>query len=441
MNKKNILIITHYFPPMNAIGSLRPYSWAKYWSRMGHDVTVLTTKKIKRSNDLNFDISEFKVIEVENIFRDNIKNKIGYQNDKHIINKNHKITNLILIKLKTFFDSRGIISFDARFPNLFDFWVKDALNVIKNEKFDIVVSTYPPYANHLIALRYKKFNSSCFWVADYRDLWTQSHMFKGLFPFRLLEEYLERKINTTANLITTVSEPLANQLKEKYGISNVEIIENGFDLEDVKNTPAEKIWGDNKVRLVYTGSLDTKTRDPSPLFEAIRQIYNSNYKHLLNNLEVIFIGGGKDNLDKLILKYNVSKWVKHLGFLKREDSLRMQRDAHVVLFLEFEAENVDGILTGKLFEYLFSGTQIWGIGVTNKSAPGRLIEESGHGINFGKDVNKIKEHLINLLKSKEKPKFDINIKLLEKYTREYQAKKLLELIGKYRKNYINHSEL
>ena len=74
MDKKyKILIITHYFPPINAIASHRPYSWAKYWSRMGHNITVLTTKKEPKSNDLNLDCSFFKVIEAENIIRNKLK--------------------------------------------------------------------------------------------------------------------------------------------------------------------------------------------------------------------------------------------------------------------------------------------------------------------------------------------------------------------------------
>lgn len=77
MDKKyKILIITHYFPPINAIASHRPYSWAKYWSRMGNDITVLTTKKEPKSNDLNLDCSFFKVIEAENIIRNKLKHYI-----------------------------------------------------------------------------------------------------------------------------------------------------------------------------------------------------------------------------------------------------------------------------------------------------------------------------------------------------------------------------
>lgn len=40
-----ILIVSTFFPPENSIASFRPYSWAKWWSRAGHEVTVVSTKK------------------------------------------------------------------------------------------------------------------------------------------------------------------------------------------------------------------------------------------------------------------------------------------------------------------------------------------------------------------------------------------------------------
>lgn len=415
---------------MNSTASHRPYSWAKYWSRMGYSVTVLTVTKEIKGNDLNYNCSNFEVIEVENKFRNKLKKILGYKNESMDNNNNSKISlkSKILNKLKNFFNSRGIVTWDARYPNLCDFWIKGAFNIIKKRKFDLVISTFAPYATHLVALKYKKCNPDVFWVADYRDLWSQNHMFKGLFPFTLIEKYLEKKVNQSADLIITVSEPLAYKIASKYKLSHVEVVENGFDLEDLENIPKEKFWNDNKIRLVYTGSIYKETRDPSPLFEAINMINSSTYRNLLDKLEVIF-AGFKANLDELVAKYSVSSWVKYVGFLPREDILRMQRDAHALIFLE--CEKVDGILTGKLFEYLFSGTQILGIGITDKSAPGKLIKESGLGINFGKDAEKIRDYLIDLLRKETKPVFEKNISFLEKYTREYQAKRLLELVERY----------
>ncbi len=450
-----ILIATHYFPPQNAIASLRQYSWAKYWSKMGHDVTVITRTKIKKENDLKLDCSSFKVIELENIrtkleklssMFDKLTKKAQskHQNNMKKISPDKKslksrvlfeIINILSGAIKYNEDviyNKGIM-YLARTISLLDIgWINEAFRKVKPNKYDVLVSSYGPSTPHLLGLKIKRQNPTTFWVADYRDPWTtKSTRTKSFFPFNLIEEHLEKKVNHTADLIITVSEPLANEIKEKYNIENVEVVENGFDTEDLENIPPEKYWEYDKVRLVYTGALWHPWQDPSPLFEAIREIANSHQKEILNKLEVIFVGSTSGNLHNLIQKYDVAKWVKYEGFLPREDALRMQRDAHALIFLE--SAEVDGILTGKLFEYLFSGTKILGIGTVDNIGPGKLIKESGHGINFGKDVQKIKNYLVKLLTSGKKEYIEKNTQFLEKFTRKRQAEKVLELVEKYSK--------
>ena len=51
-----ILILSHYFPPLNRIGSLRVYSFAKYLSEIGHEVHVLTTEKTHIDGHLNLEL-------------------------------------------------------------------------------------------------------------------------------------------------------------------------------------------------------------------------------------------------------------------------------------------------------------------------------------------------------------------------------------------------
>lgn len=62
----NILIVAHHFPPENAMASLRPYSWAKYWSKLGHRVCVLTTQKevFDAPLTLDLDVTPFDVVEL-----------------------------------------------------------------------------------------------------------------------------------------------------------------------------------------------------------------------------------------------------------------------------------------------------------------------------------------------------------------------------------------
>ena len=45
MNSKLVLIVTHHFPPDNAVGAVRPTKFAKYLPRFGWEPIVLTVKE------------------------------------------------------------------------------------------------------------------------------------------------------------------------------------------------------------------------------------------------------------------------------------------------------------------------------------------------------------------------------------------------------------
>lgn len=97
------------------------------------------------------------------------------------------------------------------------------------------------------------------------------------------------------------------------------------------------------------------------------------------------------------------------------------------MFLDYNSENGDGILTGKLYEYLFSGSRIWTVGKINRAS--RIIEENGLGVALGNDVGKIKLALKRLFIEQqiEKNGHEQLSEKLRVYTREYQARKMLEL--------------
>lgn len=64
-----ILIVSYYFPPQNSIASLRPYSWAKWWRRAGHDVekiknfllNVINQKKTNTEINKEKDFSKIEI--------------------------------------------------------------------------------------------------------------------------------------------------------------------------------------------------------------------------------------------------------------------------------------------------------------------------------------------------------------------------------------------
>lgn len=422
-----ILIITHYFPPLNSVASLRPYSWAKHWSTLGHDVTVLTTLKGEQEIKLDLDCSAFKVQTYTSLYSKLLGLRSATKTHGTSKGKGRKgILSGWLRALHKFMGQRGIGSWDARMPNILCMDYSDAFDKV-NGNWDLVISTFAPYSAHMIAFEIKKRGQCKKWVVDYRDLWVDSHLYKGLYPFTVFEKMLERRVNTTADLITTVSEPLADKIREKYRLNNIYVVENGFDYSEINNLPLEPFWKDGKIRIVYTGTIHPNAQDPSPLFIAIREICASQEIKLLDQLEIVFLGNSHANLENLIDKYQIGRWVKSGGYVTRIDALRAQRDAHALLFLEYISANLGGILTGKLFEYLASGTQIWGVGVPASSSAGLLISNSGCGICFDTDVQSIKNSLSMLLTSRTKTSVNLPTNLLHRYSRGNLANRILEL--------------
>lgn len=421
----NILIISHYFPPMNSIASLRPLSWAKYWSRDGHSVTVLTSKKNIQSEINPVERENFSVIEYDTIYsrflsqRQTAKEAISSENDRR--------AGSIIKFFHSIFGKMGILTWDARMPNMVSTNIRAGYKKVE-KKWDLVVSTFSPYSSHLIAYKLKKNGYAKKWIADYRDLWTQSHLYKGLFPFCIIEEFLERQINSSADYLTTVSEPLSQNLKRKYGIENVAVIENGVDLEDITSLPLDKYWvNDNIVRIVYTGSFYKKHQDPTLLFKALKRM-KSIGKLSSNCINVFFAGGIKEGLESLISEYDLHDIVQHVGIVSRIDALRMQRDADALLFLNFDAGLTKGVLTGKIFEYIAANKPIIGIGVTVQSDVGKILKDCSNVSFVSSDVG-LMENVIDVIitQSKKQTKID-NSSVLKKYSRELLANKMLELI-------------
>jgi glycosyltransferase involved in cell wall biosynthesis len=415
-----ILIISSFFPPLNSIASLRPYSWAKYWTQAGHDVTVLTTQK-QQDPDVMLYLPNpgFKVVEVPQ------PGVVQSLKDKH---KTKKTTfyGKFLQKLR---ETKGILS-ACRMPDLTDLWIRPALKAIRTGgPWDLVISTSGPYSTHLIAHRLKKRRIAKQWIADYRDAWSTNHIYSGLFPFTLIEKRLEKHILKQADLITITSAPFANEMKKSLGLDHIEVIENGMDPEDLTKIPKLPIFlNDGKFRIVHTGTVYPGKKDPAPLFRAIQTLsQDPQNKQLLDKLEVIFAGPELDHVQKTIDDMQLNPWVKCIGFISREDSLRMQRDSHALLLLSGNEMKKEGALTGNIFEYLFSGTPIICIGAKQLEASQLLVLEAKAGQCLQSE-EEIEQYLKSQLASIKKKPSPPNLPFLKRYTKEALAHQLLNLI-------------
>jgi hypothetical protein len=315
----------------------------------------------------------------------------------------------------------------CRFPDFTDLWAKKAFQRIESSYFDVVISTGWPYSVHRVGLALKKKKPDIRWIVDWRDLWTKNPLYPGLRIFHWYERYLENKFHQYANLIITISNPLADILQSMTK-TRVETIYNGFDSEDYQEIKSRPRKENAIFTIVYTGTIYRGFRDPSPLFGAVA---NLKEKGLItaDDLKIQFAGADADVSD-MAETYNISEFYSYLGFLRREDALQLQYDADAVLFLEYNYNKPDaqGVLTGKLFEYLYIAQEIIAIGIDLTTAAGKLICDATAGYCFGTDVEKIEEYLVKRIIHKARNKKEKNTAIIRQFERKIQAERILAFL-------------
>src|SRR5262249_49710008 len=95
--------------------------------------------------------------------------------------------------------------------------------------------------------------------------------------------------------------------------------------------------------------------------------------------------------------------------------------------LPWNDPSVDGILPGKIFEYLSSGTPIMAIGCPEIEASQRLILETRGGVLLPR-AEQIKEYLTLRLKQIEKERVPIAFSILNRYDEKVLAEKFLNAL-------------
>jgi hypothetical protein len=425
-----ILIITTFFPPDNSIAADRPYTWAKYWSRAGHDVTVLTLENnSKQSPSTLFPMDGFKVVSVT------LPRWIKWMKNQYKATAGQRLRARrgILASAFQFLNTlrhRYGIFCSLRMPDVTDLWIRPAIKKAKSiGTWDLVVSSSGPYAVHIVAYKLERQGLARRWVADYRDLWVDARFFPGLFPFTLIESWLERKLLRHASCVTTVSGAYADHFRSRYSNMAVHVVENGFDPELFNNLSFTNPYPeDGKVRIAYFGTMYGSKTDPSPLFEAVNLLNeDAATGQLLDRLEILFFGQRLDYAEQLIKRYSVGRWVFVKEPVTRDMALQMQRTAHALLFLPWTDARLPGVVSGKIFEYLYSGTQILAVGAAEMGASQQLILDANGGWVFGRDAAAIKEYLRDLLLSGRRVPANTNFGFLKQFHREALAHKFLNL--------------
>jgi glycosyltransferase involved in cell wall biosynthesis len=367
--KKRVLIVAFFFPPSNVVGAIRPAMFAKYLPDHGWEPTVLTVDAFRtRPNTTAVELPPESVVQARYLDPVGLAIRmargpgalLGALPGAPRLQGASAPRNLATRLRGSWLGSLPGLDV-LRFPDRALPWFlpafRQGLRVLGRQRFDAIYSTSPPPTAHLVAAALSA-STGVDWYADLRDLWTGNPNLHRGSLWQFAEEALERRVLGQARGLITVSDPLATSVSALHG-RPASVICNGFD------PPAEPLarsgWIRNeRLTIVYTGSIYPDHQDPSPLFGAIAQLHGRGAV-TPDQLRVRFYGEG-DLLAPRIDAYGVRPYVESYPWVEHDEAIRLQREASVLLLLDWTDPAQLGIYSAKVFEYLNAGRPILAVG-------------------------------------------------------------------------------
>ena len=460
---KKVILIAFYFNQVNEIASKRLRALAKYLPNFGWNPIVIVPDLgfIPKENEtLNCRIiyTEYEDMfaHFSNKFKSSDESKNKFKSDETDFKKSadDKLKDSSSFSNPIVSASVSIAGEIFAYPDGMKYWhesaFREASKIIEVEEIDGIISSSWPITCHTIAKDLKE-KYDIPWIADLRDLWNLNPYVSHTFIRNYFERKLELKTFENADVLTTTTDLAAETLATLHPDNEIVSILSGYDKGDFEflekissemensddglesfNDGLEPNLDDssdsdsNKLKFIYAGSLYGGKRDPSILFEAIRQLEDES-RIDSSNLSMEFYGDS-GNLESIAKKYSLSNIVKIGGKIPHSDVLKKQLMSDVLLLISWNNEKEKIFIPGKIYEYFALKKPVLSIGYKEGSLKD-LIEETKVGYHVS-DLESLKNVLLEFYdefieNGTVELKSDMDI---EDYSMENMARKFADLL-------------
>lgn len=364
---RRVLFVAAFFPPINAVGSVRPAKIAKYLPEHGWEPTVLTVDRfVSRPATMPLEMPEARVVRAR--FVDPLglgiraaRGEAGPSAAAHPPSADGRAPLGRAVRRRMYDLARRLLPVNAvRVPDRLMPWYPAAVRrggrLLAAGGFDALLSTSPPPTAQLVAATLAR-RSGLPWVADMRDPWTTDLTQRRREPWQSLEAGLERRTMGRATTVVTVSEILAEAFAARFGRPCLSI-PNGFDA-DLPDAPAPSTLG--RLTLTYTGSVYAGLQDPAPLLAALAGLRAAG-RLSPDELTLRVYGNDRGDLPALAAAHGAGEFIAYHDAVPHPEALLRQREGHALLHLGFPDPAMAGYYSLKVFEYLQAQRPILALG-------------------------------------------------------------------------------
>ncbi|MHA7944093.1 glycosyltransferase [Formosa sp. 3Alg 14/1] len=424
--KKNVLIVTYYWPPAGGPGVQRWLKFVKYLPDFNINPIVFIPDNadyplVDKSllDDVSEDITILKSpIREPYKFAKLLTGKKATTISKGIITewtKQSRIERLMLYIRGNFF-----------IPDARKSWVKPSVallsDYISKHNIDTIITTGPPHSVHLIGLKLKE-HFGVKWIADFRDPWTTIGYHKELKLTKASEakhKRLESQVLNTADDIIVTSSPTKREF-EAITNAPIHVITNGYD-----KVSTGVISLNEKFTLAHIGSLLSK-RNPKVLWRVLSDLVKAN-PEFAQDFQLNMVGSIGEDVLESIEKFGLNRYLNAVGYVSHQEAIVYQKQSQVLLLIEIDSEDTKCIIPGKLFEYMVSNRPIVAMGPEATDVE-QILKTTNTGQYFlYKDYAGLKHVILNHYESFKKGSLQSNPIGLQKYSRRALTESLSKIL-------------
>ncbi|MBR9831210.1 glycosyltransferase family 4 protein [bacterium] len=356
---KKVLIISYYWPPSGGAGVQRWLKLSKYLALQGIEVHILTVDEKVASymqldeslkHDIHPSIQIHKTTSFEpiNYYSQLVGKKnvptAGFSN----VNNESKVQQLVNAIRSNFFIPDPRVGWKK-------YAVRKGKEIIQQYGIQTVITTSPPHSTQLIGRDLKKAFPKLKWIVDFRDPWTDIYYYSLLGHTqwsRRIDLKLEKEVIEQSDQIITVSQGFKDLFLPKSTKVNGDkfcIIPNGFDPEDL--VPRQE-QPNETFTICYTGTMSDQY-EPESFLEGLRKVIDQNPNQ---PIQLQIVGSMSANIEQYIKKLQLP--LAYIPSVPHSEIVHYQKNADLLLLLIPNINKGDGIVPGKLFEYLASQNPI-----------------------------------------------------------------------------------
>lgn len=337
--RKKLLLIAFHFPPVQgSTGVHRSLAFARYLERYGWDVAILTATPSAYPE---------------------------HSEDNNALVPGHvRVIRAPALDAQRHFSLFGRYPLALATPDRWRTWIYSGTlagrRLIRDWRPHAIFSTFPIPSAHEIALRLSgRFGLP--WIADFRDPLGQER-YPADERMRRIYWDLERRVLHRCTAVTVTTEGTAQMYRSRYPAfpsSLVRVIPNGFDeLAFPEPAPqlSSRVGRAGPVRLLHSGLLDPRDRNPDWFFRAIAELRTEGRLTPGSVRFVLRAAGHTEHYQSRLVELGLEDMISLLPGVPYRDALHEMCEADALLL--FQAASCNMQIPAKLYEYLYVGRPI-----------------------------------------------------------------------------------